>query len=160
LAIAFAACSKQGLHGVLSPNQPPTIELTQTPVPNDTSGTYVYELSWAGFDPDGRIVRFQYAVDPPSDAGAEPTWVSTAANRLTFRFRADSTTAGDNFHLHATHTVAVVAFDNAGARSAVAFVSFVAHTVAPTVAILKPSPSALIARQLAPSVRVEWQGDD
>src|SRR6267142_2009005 len=60
------ACSKLGVHGVALENQRPTVELSQVPVPGDTAGTYVYELSWAAFDADGRITRFQYAVDPPA----------------------------------------------------------------------------------------------
>ena len=43
---ALTGCSKPILHGVAVANQRPTIRLSQFPVPNDTTGTYVYELSW------------------------------------------------------------------------------------------------------------------
>jgi len=156
----LASCAKPTLHGVAVLNQAPTVELSQVPVPADTAGTYVYELSWAGFDADGRIERFQYSVDPPSAAGAETAWVATTANRATFVFRADSVGSGSATRARGFHTVAVVAVDDAGARSAVVTASFTAATIAPFVNILSPPPSALLSPQLPVSIRVSWSGVD
>jgi len=159
-ALLLASCGKQEIHGIHVPNEPPTVELSQVPVPADTAGTYVYELSWAGFDPDGRIDRFHYSVDPPSAAGAETAWVATTANRATFVFHADSVGSGGATRARGFHTVAVVAVDDAGARSAVATASFTATTIAPYVSILSPPPSSLLAPQLPSSIRISWSGVD
>ncbi|MEQ1831664.1 MAG: hypothetical protein ABL977_01330 [Candidatus Eisenbacteria bacterium] len=129
-------------------------------MPADTMGTYVHELSWAGFDPDGRVTGFFYAVDPPSASGAETTWVATRANRATFVFRSDSLEAGTATRARGFHTVAVYGVDDHGARSPVVFASFTSTTVTPTVQIVSPGPNALLSIGLAPSVHVDWIGDD
>ena len=156
----LSSCSERTIQGIHVLNQRPTVELSQVPVPADTMGTFVYELSWAGFDADGRIARFQYVVDPPSAAGAETAWVVTIANRATFVFRADSAASGGATRARGFHTVAVVAVDDAGARSAVATASFTATTVAPFVSILSPPPSTLLEVQLPSSIRISWSGLD
>lgn len=154
------SCSQQKLGGLVLPNQPPTVELSQVPAPADTSGTYVYELSWAGFDADGRVVGYFYTLDPPSVTGSDTVWVGTHANRATFTFRADSITSGQATRARSFHTVAVYCMDDRGTRSPVVFASFTSTTVAPTVHILSPSPSALLSAALAPAVRIDWSGDD
>src|SRR5690349_11921470 len=87
IAAAIGGCDKVGVHGSVVPNTPPTVQLTQVPAPADTSGTYAYEVSWAGFDPDGRVAFFEYAVDPTSGVLADTVWVRTTENRRTFAFR-------------------------------------------------------------------------
>ena len=162
-AFSVFACSKKqlaGVAGVAIPNLPPTVELSQAPATADTAGTYVYELSWAGFDPDGRVVRFFYAIDPPSKAFTDTLWVGTTANRGTFTFRSDSVGSGGSTRARGFHTVALYCVDDRGARSPVVFASFTSTTVAPTVQILSPTPSALISRELASAVHVEWSGID
>src|SRR5262249_6583259 len=104
-AAAVASCSKDKLGGTLLPNQPPTVELSQVPANSDTTGTYAYEVSWAGFDADGRVVRFWYAVDPPSAALAETAWVKTTDNRRLFIFRSDSVSSGSATRARGFHTV-------------------------------------------------------
>ena len=148
------------LAGLPAPNAAPSVELSQVPAAGDTAGTYVYELSWAGFDSDGRVAGFAYAVDPPSRAGSETVWVATRANRATFTFRSDSVGAGASTRARGFHTVAVYCSDDRGARSPVVFASFTSTTVAPTVQILSPRPSPLLSVALAPAVHIDWVGDD
>ena len=159
-ACAALSCSKQQLGGIALPNQPPTVELSQVPAAGDTAGTYVYELSWAGFDPDGRVTGFAYAVDPPSAAGSDTIWVGTRANRATFTFRSDSVGSGAATRSRGFHTVAVFCTDDRGARSPVVFASFTSTTVSPTVHITSPAPSPLLSVALAPAVHIDWVGDD
>ena len=45
-------------------------------------------MNWVGFDADGRVIRFEYAIDPPSDAGVDTEWVATTNNEQTFNFTA------------------------------------------------------------------------
>jgi hypothetical protein len=142
------------------PNAPPSVQLTQVPAPADTSGTYAYEVSWAGFDPDGRVAFFEYAVDPPSRLPAETTWVRTSANRHTFVFRSDSLANGGAIRARGFHTVAVRCQDDQGARSPIVHASFTSTTLAPTVQIVLPVPFALLARAVPAVVRIEWRGND
>lgn len=162
-AFSLFACSKKqlaGVAGLATPNLAPTVELSQVPAPADTMGTYVYELSWAGFDPDGRVEKFFYTIDPPSRALADTVWTATTANRHTFTFRSDSVGSSNSLRARGYHTVAVYCVDNDDARSPVVFASFTTTTIAPTVQILSPTPSALLSRELASAMRVEWLGLD
>jgi len=63
-AIWFAACSKESPLS-LGENQRPTLELTQAPASTTQPFFYAYELRWAGYDVDGHIDHFRYAIDPP-----------------------------------------------------------------------------------------------
>jgi hypothetical protein len=56
----LAACGSD-----TGPNHPPTATLDAGFVQGDTV-SYALSISWSGTDPDGRIVRFEYAVDPPA----------------------------------------------------------------------------------------------
>jgi len=158
--VAAAGCGKMKLGGTLLPNQPPTVELTQVPAPADTDGTYAYEVSWSGFDADGRVVRFWYTVDPPSRANAETVWVKTTANREKFIFRSDSVSSSAATRARGFHTVAVKSEDDLGAFSALATASFTSTTITPLVQILVPAPNKLLARSVAPVLRVDWLGTD
>ena len=158
--LAAAGCGKMKLGGTLLPNQAPTIELTQVPAPADTDGTYAYEVSWAGFDADGSVARFWYTVDPPSRANAETVWVKTTANREKFIFRSDSVSSGGATRARGFHTVAVKCEDDLGAFSALATASFTSTTITPLVQILVPLPKKLLARAVAPVLRIDWQGTD
>jgi len=157
---ACTSCEKLPLSGTLLPNQPPTVVLSQVPAASEVTGTYAYELSWAGFDTDGIVETFHYAVDPPSADLAETTWVRTAANRRTFVFRSDSLDSGSAVFAHGYHTIVVRAQDDRGAVSLPAIASFSSRTVAPTVTITSPSPHKLLARQVGTTARIDWVGDD
>ena len=78
-ALALMGCSTPLRH-LLLPNQPPTVRLTAAPI--DTTGRYFYSyiLDWVGFDPDGRVDHYLYAVDPPDSAGRDTAWVVTRSN--------------------------------------------------------------------------------
>src|SRR5262245_10700599 len=158
--LVVSGCGRAMLEGTLLPNQPPTIQLTQVPIPADTTGTYVDEVSWAGFDADGRVVRFHYAVDPPGEAAAETTWVRTTANRKVFVFHSDSVGSVGASRARGFHTVVVRCEDDRGALSAIAPASFASTTIAAIVPILLPLPTQLLARQVAAVVRIEWSGED
>jgi hypothetical protein len=160
VVLAAAGCGEMKLGGTLLPNQAPTVELTQIPASADTDGTYAYEVSWAGFDADGRVVRFWYTVDPPSRANAETVWVKTTTNRQLFIFRSDSVSSGAATHARGFHTVVVKCEDDRGALSPLVTASFTSTTVTPTVQILLPLPNKLLARVVAPAIHINWQGID
>jgi hypothetical protein len=160
LLFALGGCGKLGVHGSVLPNESPSIELTQVPTPTDTTVSYAYEVSWSGFDPDGRIAFFEYVVDPPSEAPADTAWVKTTENRKTFIFRSDSVASGGAVRARGFHTVVVRCEDDRGARSPVATASFTSTTIAPTVQVTLPAPNALLARAVPPVIRIEWAGID
>ena len=58
------------------------------------------------------------------------------------------------------HTFVIKAIDNGGMPSEPRFRSFFSYTIAPTVNITNPLPTALLSAQVTPSVRIEWEGHD
>ena len=85
--LALAGCSAP-LRKQLVENQRPVVRLTYAPVDTTQREFYVYRMYWTGFDADGRVIRFEYAVDPPSDAGADTVWNATTMTTLSFTFSA------------------------------------------------------------------------
>ena len=156
LVLLSGSCAR-ALKTALLPDQRPVVTITQAPARTSSNSSYAYEISWAGTDPDGQVTGFRYVVDPPSAAAAETAWTATTDNRGTFVFRADSAVAPN---AEAFHTFVVEAIDDRGLASLPAYVSFTSRTIAPTVRIVSPSPSALIERKVAPSFRVRWDGSD
>ena len=69
IGLGSAGCSKQ-LKNTVIPNQLPTVRLTWAPIDTKTAAFYVYKMNWVGYDPDGRVTRFEYVVDPPTAKGA------------------------------------------------------------------------------------------
>jgi len=156
LVLSFG-CGAGSYLGSLRPNRLPVVRITEAPVAEDSPSNYVREIRWTGSDPDGRVVGYRYTIDPPGTAGSDTEWVATTANRGEFTFRADSVAGGRG---HRFHTFLVEAIDDRGATSAPAHVSFDATTIAPTVAIISPVPSALLTRAVTSTFRVWWEGAD
>ena len=114
--------------GALTPNQRPTVSISQSPPAQSDPSSYVCEISWTGTDVDGRVVGFRYVIDPPSRAGSDTAWVVTTVNRRVFSFTSDSVVNG---RAHRFHTFVVESIDDREAHSAPAYVSFDATTLAP-----------------------------
>jgi len=155
-----AGCGTRGLMGTLNPNLRPSVSITQSPPVRSDPSSYYCEISWAGLDPDGRVVAFRYAVDPPAAAGAETAWVQTTENRRVFTFSADSVEGELVPSGRRLHTFVVVSVDDRGSRSVPAHVSFDATTIAPTVLLTSPAPSGLLRRRMSPAFRLTWVGRD
>jgi hypothetical protein len=171
-ALALAGCGKKA-GGTLLPNEPPTVELTSAPVSKDRANPYFYaeKVDWSGNDPDGRVDHYEYAIDPPTLVAYDTTkcnngdtcWVTTKKNEEILFFRASQPdtivgtkppTATD------AHVFVIRAVDDLGMKSAYKYRAFYAYTIAPTVQILNPVPSALLGAQVSPSVRIDWTGSD
>lgn len=146
--------------GLASANARPTVAITQWPTSTTDPSMYVYEFSWAGSDLDGSVVAFRYVIDPPHASNQDTVWVVTGENRKLMAFRVDSLSSLAEPVAHRYHTLVVEAIDNAGEHSAPVWVSFNATTVAPTVRITSPVPSALGERSVAPAVQINWVGND
>jgi hypothetical protein len=158
-ALWFAACSKQAPMS-LGPNQRPTLELTQAPGTTSDPFFYAYELRWAGYDVDGHIDYFRYAIDPPTAVGSDTVWTKTTENRKSFLFHSDSVSAGSDQTSEGYHTIVLEAVDDRGAVSAPEARSFTSFTIAPTVQITNPVPNHLLPPTFGPSFHVSWKGND
>jgi hypothetical protein len=168
----LSGCSTK-VSGTLVPNDPPTVELTSAPVSADHSNPYfyAYRVNWSGSDPDGRVDHFEYAIDPPAVVirdtsrcnNGDTCWITTTKNEEILFFRAtqpDPINGNNPPTASDFHTFVIRAIDNAGARSPYKYRSFYSYTIAPTVTIDNPLPSALLRAQVTPSVRIEWEGQD
>lgn len=153
------ACSRQAPLS-LGPNQRPTLELTQAPVNVTQPFFYGYELRWAGYDVDGAIAYFRYAIDPPTPPNSDTVWVTTKENRKSFLFHADKVDTTTDRTAEGFHTIVLEAVDDRGAFSAPVARSFTSFTIAPTVQVTNPVPNHLLPPQLGPSFRMSWKGDD
>lgn len=163
LALVLAGCGNKT--GGLIPNERPTVQLSARPQQQD-SVFYAVRLQWFSSDPDGQVVGFLYAVDPPADG--DTAWVSYDRSDLTLFFRSsepDSASIGVPFPATTVtsrdyHVFVLKALDNEGAASRPEFVAFTSETVAPSTNITDPPPSRLVSAITAPSVRIQWQGQD
>ncbi len=163
IGIGGAGCGK-ALRLTKLQNQPPTVSLTWAPIASDSKVFYIYKLNWVGYDPDGRVVRFEYAIDAPTATGAAINWRSTTRNEETIRF--ESATPEPGFEHTPVprsedfHRFRIRAVDNQGAVSEPVERAFYSYGVAPTVNILAPVPQTLLVARVTPAVRVSWSGRD
>jgi len=163
-------CSKSPL---IRPNanQRPVVELTRAPHNVSTRFSYQYRMNWIGHDPDGRIDRYLYSIDPPPPTTAVPepesVWVETARSEQLLTFTAtqpDTTVRQGEKGASDFHTFVLKAVDNGGLggplHSEPLIRSFYTYTVAPMVQIIEPRPSSRGRNYIPPSVRIHWTGDD
>ncbi len=164
-ALFGSGCSKS-LDETLTPNEAPTVTLTAAPI--DTVGEYFYSvhLNWLGYDRDGKIVYYEYAVldglVTPFRLDTLRTFTSTNRNELTHFFTSTRPKEIDPRGTKSTdlHTFVIRAVDNEGARSKLAWRSFTSYTLAPSVRIVSPAPNDIFPPFVTPSVFIQWQGED
>jgi hypothetical protein len=158
-ALWLSSCAKPAAIALL-PNQRPTIEVTQAPVSANQPFFYGYEFRWAGYDADGRIDHFRYALDPPTTADAETAWVNTTDNRRSFLFPSNQVDTLTDRTAEGYHTIVLEAVDDRGAFSVPLARSVTSFTIAPTVQIVQPVPNHLFSPTFGPSFRLGWKGED
>jgi hypothetical protein len=174
LGLALISCSDKT--GERVRNIAPHVRLTGGPVQGD-SVSYTAEFFWTGWDEDGIIDHYQYAIDIPDsllgsiDDPAEHriAWVDTTAFRASFLFTTPvqdtilmpdgSSVLPDRFR--GDHHFYVRAFDNEEGLSPADKIGFTARTVTPSTTITLPkvassSTMLLVGRQL----NVSWTGTD
>jgi len=163
VGIGSAGCSRQ-LKNTVIPNQPPTVRLTWAPVDTKSRVFYIYKLNWVGYDPDGRVARFEYAVDPPTTQDSVINWTSTTKNEETIRFESAEPESAflqkDRPESRQFHVFAIRAVDNLGAVSEPVQRAFYSFGVAPVVQITEPRPHNLLTPRVTPAVRISWTGND
>jgi hypothetical protein len=163
VGLGGAGCSKQLQHTVLR-NQPPIVRLTWAPIDTQSDVFYIYKLNWVGYDPDGRVVRFEYAVDPPRGPGAVINWTSTTNSEETIQFECTKPeSAFQSLPLPRSedfHVFAIRAVDNLGAVSEPVKRAFYSFGVAPIAQILEPVPQVVLMSRVTPAVHIVWTGKD
>jgi len=158
-ALILSGCSKPAPLALL-PNQRPTLEVTQAPVSADRPFFYGYELRWAGYDVDGYIAHFRYALDPPTTPESDTAWVKTTDNRRSFLFPASQVDTTTDQTAEGYHTIVLQSVDDRGDASAPVSLSLTSFTIAPTVQITSPVPNHLFSPTIGPSFRLAWKGND
>lgn len=160
----LAGCGK---HAVLAPheNQRPVVRFSQAPSRGGDLYDYSYQMEWTGYDPDGELAGFRYAIDPPTPSTLDPepdtAWVATSAFGGTFQFHApDPIPGGNPLRAAGFHVFVLEAVDDRGLRSIPVTVAFNASTIAPSVNIVSPVPSSRYRSYLPPSLIVNWEGFD
>ena len=132
-------------------NEPPETELTFAPIESDTTSFRV-RFFWNGYDRDGEVSRFRYAVDD-QDTLPQIEWPMTENKDTVFAFLVDP------INEIAVHRVKVAAEDNLGAIDPTpAGRQFSAKTVPPTSRIER-GPSAFNPL-VGPNFTYEWSGID
>ncbi len=155
--VTFAGCGKPPIVPVA--NQPPTVRLTGAPLSplRRDAVNYVVTMNWIGNDPDGRIVRYLYAVDPPPDG--DTVWTATQRSEQVIPFRASVPDTATGV-AEDPHVFVLKAEDDRHAFSPLVTRAFFARTLAPTLQILSPRPAPSGRKYVTPSVRITWDGDD
>jgi hypothetical protein len=177
LAVLFVLLASAGLtacggeDGEQVGNKRPFVRLTGGPVDGD-SVAYTTEFLWTGWDDDGIIDRYQYAIDIPDDLLDEIdnpedvgiAWTDTTAFRARFLFTTetqDSAFGAPLDQYRGDHTFFVRAIDNEGGISNADYVGFTARTVTPRSTITVPGD--VMGRDLLVVGRqfnLGWQGFD
>jgi len=157
IAVVMAGCEKK--EGALIPNRRPGIELTNGPIENSYE-SYSVEFYWRGWDEDGIVDHFLWAID---DTSSERAWSQTFLNKGTFPFPATVKGVPDSSKFSAFHTFFVRAVDNLGAESEIARLSFNSTTVAPYTEITSPEEALNAIGQpihVGSAIYVQWEGHD
>ncbi len=164
----FAGCDED--KGLLVPNNPPSVRLVTHPPDSGTTG-YDVEFYWEGWDTDGEVDHFIYAIDPPNMHGSEDSiWTRTDSNSGVFAFQA---TRFDTLYdwkepqiAKGWHVFAIKAVDDMGAVSEPDYSAFNAATIAPRTQFTTPIPQLGIdsytwwPQSVGLRVNFRWRGED
>jgi len=173
LGVTLVGCVDNG--GDLLKNQDPTVWLSSAP-PEGTVSNYTVHMYWGGWDPDGEIHYYEWAVtdnetgvfDPADTTGADK-WHKVLRNDSTFLFTADvlADSAGTDpnrllpIDFIRSHTFFLRAVDNLGLSSRTpAYRSFTSRTLSPVVDIVVPTTRGSTPAQVPPISTFQWIGKD
>jgi hypothetical protein len=166
--VLFAGCDED--MGLLIPNNPPGVRLTATPADSATN-EYDLEFFWEGWDSDGEVDYFIYAIDPPDMHGSEDSvWTRTDAYSGRFAFEASDYDTlyhwKDPQIAKGWHVFVIKSVDDMGAVSEPDYLAFNAATIAPRSHFETPPPvrgtEQYMGAPQAVGLRVtfRWDGTD
>src|SRR6185295_4353986 len=129
----------------------PETELTYAPIEKDTTSFRV-RFFWNGYDKDGEVVHFQYAVDADT-LKPIPEWRSTTAKDTTFLFLVDPVLE------IRTHVFKISAVDDKGGYDHTPAQRFFSAKSAPPTSKIEKGPAAFNPL-VGPNFTFEWSGID
>lgn len=157
--LLFSGCSHK--EGRRTLNTPPHVKVSGGP-PQGGVSSYSVPIFWFGWDDDGVVDHFLYAIDDTTN------WTETRFFQGSFLFSADSVRSGGEFGRY--HIFWVKAIDNENAESDPDYLAFDARTIAPKSTIISPTcdstktggyvPCAATPRKVGLSVKIVWKGED
>ncbi len=165
------ACSQEPVSGQRAANEPPHVWLAAAP-PEGSDDTYRVHMFWGGWDPDGEVDHYEYAIadnhdgvfDPADTTGADK-WHPVWSNDSTFVFTADvlvdSSTVDPVTRFERSHTFFIRAVDREGLASREpAYRSFTAWTLSPRVTLQVPRRAGLAPALVPPITTFSWKAVD
>jgi hypothetical protein len=129
----------------------PETELTQAPIENDTTSFRVH-FYWNGYDRDGSVVRFYFAVDADT-VQPIPQWRTTSARDTTFIFLVDPILEIRR------HVFMISAVDENGAYDKTPARRFFSAKSIPPTSQIEKGPAAYNPI-VGPNFTFEWSGID
>lgn len=174
-AVCWSCAEKADVSGL---NKPPDVWIASGP-PEGAVTDYRVHFYWGGWDPDGEVVYYEYAIadnetgvfDPADtmSTSGDYAWTRIDGNEGDFAFSADevadSTDLDDSesgpYQFARSHTFFIRSVDDRGARSPKpAHRSFTATTLSPTVYVDYPPITGLNAAQIPNIATFRWTGID
>jgi hypothetical protein len=152
VAALFAGCGKDAETGPKPVKQAPETELTYAPLEGDTSG-YRVRLFWNGFDKDGEVIQFRYAIDDDTLETDKSKWKATAGKDTTLLLLVDPVKEIRG------HVFWVAAEDNEGQIDATPAKRFFSTKTLPPFSEITRGPSAFNPL-IGPNFTFEWEGID
>jgi hypothetical protein len=143
-------------HGERVPNHRPHVKITGGVYGSDSSGVgYLVDFKWHGWDDDGVVIAFEWAVD---DTTLEGAWRRTSTFSDVVAVRATTWDPGDGM-FHDWHRFFIRSVDNEFSRSAIDARFFNARTIAPETRITFPLIYGGHLRRPR-TFFVRWEGED
>lgn len=147
----FAGCADK-VQNVKTPvPQNPETELTYAPLQGDTTSFRIH-FFWNGYDEDGEVVRFRFALDADTSR-PESTWVPTSAKDTTLLFLVDPVTDIRG------HVFWIAAEDNDGHIDPTPAKRFFSAKSAPPFSHITRGPIGF-GTLIGPNFTFEWEGTD
>lgn len=152
VAVLFGGCSKDKGAGPEPVRLAPETELTYAPLEGDTAG-YRVRLFWNGFDKDGEVIRFRFAVDGDTSETDLTKWQTTTAKDTTLLLLVDPVKEIRG------HVFWVAAEDNEGKIDPTPAKRFFSTKTIPPWSEILRGPSAFNSL-IGPNFTFEWEGTD
>jgi hypothetical protein len=168
------SCASDELSGSFGTNQPPEVWLSIAP-PERSTVAYRAHVFWGGWDPDGEVAHFEYAVTnndggyfDPADTTGSDKWHRIDVKDSVFTFSADvpldstysDLTEQGPLEFLRSHTFFIRAVDELGARSEADYRSFTARNLSPIVTITDPPHGGLSPSRVPALITFRWLARD
>ncbi len=169
--LAVTGCGNDPYVGEHRENKSPQVWLSAAP-PEGSTSTYRVHLYWGGWDPDGEVAYYEYAITnnesgifDPADTTGRDNWYKVYSNDSAFTFTADqlADTCATSLitEFQRSHTFFIRAVDEEGLASEEPdYRSFTALTLSPSVRVLVPRRNAFTPAFVPPITTFRWEAVD